>query len=40
VIGFGEWSDPAYLLVAAAPNAPLKPVLMSVDETEITIMLP
>jgi hypothetical protein len=32
-IGFSPWSDPAYLLVAAAPNAPLKPVLVSVDES-------
>jgi hypothetical protein len=40
VIGFGEWSEPAYLLVAAAPDAPLKPVLQSVDESLISIVLP
>lgn len=40
MIGFGEWSEPAYLLVAAAPDAPLKPVLQSVDESLISIVLP
>jgi len=32
-IGFGDWSDTAYLLVAEMPAPPLKPVLSSVDET-------
>lgn len=40
MIGFGEWSDVAYLLVATQPAAPLKPVLVSVDETHITILVP
>lgn len=40
LIGFGQWSDLAYLLVASAPAAPLKPVLSSVDETHITLVIP
>ena len=36
-IGKGGWSESAYLLVASPPNAPLKPILLSVDETQISI---
>ena len=39
-IGAGPWSDSAYLLVACAPDAPLKPQLISVDQIQISVMLP
>ena len=40
LIGVGEWSDIAYLLVASKPNAPRKPILSSVDNTQITVTIP
>jgi hypothetical protein len=39
-IGWGPFSEASYLLVAQAPAAPLKPQLVSVDETQISIMIP
>ena len=38
-IGAGQWSDIAYLLVATEPTAPLKPVLLLIDETQIQIQI-
>jgi hypothetical protein len=38
-IGTGLWSEPALLLVAQAPNQPEKPLLVSVDNTQITVTI-
>lgn len=38
-IGAGPWSDSAYLLVGSAPQAPQTPILISADETKITLLV-
>ena len=39
-IGAGDWSDISYLLVANVPIATPMPILVSVDNLQITVNLP
>lgn len=38
-IGFGEFSDSSYLLMAGVPEKPLKPAYIESDATSITVQL-
>ena len=40
LIGVSEWSESAYMLVAEGPLRPPKPLLVSVNESQITVLLP
>jgi hypothetical protein len=40
LIGLSDWSEPSLMLVAVSPARPPMPILQTVDETEISVLLP